>query len=795
MNWLQTWLDNRPCWQEYLLSFFFFLVLAIVFLWKAVLVPGNEFLAADVVNFYPPNRSLSSNPEIHNSIVADNMMVYYPNHWQTWDAIQHGSWPRFNPYRLAGSPANGLSPGYFLLQLPGFLAAWVTGELATSFTVSAVFHLALAGSFMYLLLRSWKVSPVGSLLGGILWTFAQHQIVWLHFPAHLQSQLLIPLMLYCFDQLFERPNWWRSSVFGAVLGFWWTVGYQQATIYSLLLLGVYFWFRIWQGQYWKKITESMSRIGYFLGALLFFFLISGHSILGTAQTISSGIRGTQTASFAPDCDICSLQGIAESTALFLQPNWFGNHVAHPYSGPRNLVEMGRYMTWLPFLMIAIGLWRYRKRSRAVFFTTVAAVAFGIMEGVPLLSDAFYAIPFLQLGQPSRLITVVLLGTVLATALWFDDVIKWLLETKFRSFKFFIGVSATIAVGLLVLLFWWQPTSLQDIYTALQWWFPFFEATDGRFFILQAVTIPILMAVYLGWFFFSKNKFVSATMAQVILLGIVTAELFFFLIPFNTTVAGETILPETEMSSLLDELNSGTGGRVLPVGQIFLPNSNVAYEIPLLTGYSTVIDQGFYDQLQNSNSEFSSTYNGYVTLGPETAAFTDTLNVRYLVSQEPQSLESTTLLAEANNLYLYEITTAAPHVTVENGSVENIQYWRDGVTGWIETQEATTLRFAERFYPGWELVLETTGQKLEPKSSQFNTLQFNIPKTESTFSLQYRPDYSFRFLAISGWMLVGSLSLLRYWRSKDNSVLFFIAFSIVMSIITALPLFLTSRIPL
>lgn len=801
MKRLREFLTSLTIWHEVLIAFVSSAVFASLFLAPAVFQPNTELIAADVVNFYPPNRSLQDSPSIDNSIVADNMMIYYPRHWQTWDAVRKGNWPTYDPYSLLGRGSGGLPAGYVLVQLPGFLTAYLTGELATSFTVNAVFHLAITGSLMYLLLRHWKASRTAAALGSVIWMFAQHQIVWLHFPAHLQAQMLIPLVLYLFDRLFDRGDWWRAVWFGSILAFWWTLGYNQVMLYFFLFMGAYFWFRVWLDERWRQPIALSKTIGLFVAALVIFLALGGYTALNQANAIQSGIRGTQTAQHTPDCRVCTLSGFAESVSLFIQPKLLGDHVNHAYNGLKNLVETGRYMTWWPLIVPVVGIWNFRSSPNgrlATFLTTVAIFTFLLMEGAPGLSDLMYAVPLLELGQATRLITIVLFAATAAMALCLDEFLEWVIDFKIKlSRRSIIAGVTTILVSLAVLFILWKPSSLQDFYTVVQWWFPAFDDIDARFFLLQLATVPLLVSIYTAWILGWRRvqQGTQQTALKLLLLGLVFVELWFFQHDFNTYSPRSEVLPETEIQRELRSRITETGSTILPVGSVFLPNSHIPYQLPIVSGYSTSIPQDLFDQLQQYNPGLSSTYNGYVTLGPSINEFTDAFGVKYVLSEDELQNERLSLIMQENDVYLYEVLDSPDWLSLSDGELSELQYWRDGVTGSITASAGAELRFAEPYSERWRLHI--SDKVLHPEGSAFNTIVFILEDDiqQSVFNLTYQVSYARWLVSLALWMIVFLFAFYHFQMKRDRSSVLLLLLSLYFIAYSLLPFILTNRIAL
>jgi heme/copper-type cytochrome/quinol oxidase subunit 2 len=879
---------------EYLTVAILFFVLAGVFLGLPLRLAQNTglaFVAADTVSFYPPFRAAyvnehGSDPLVHNSIIADNMMVYYSAYWSMYEHLLAQSDGGYNPYNFAGRAGSG--PGGVSLILVGLpmLLAHALGEFSLLFTFEAIQNLTLAGIGMYVLLRWWKISIPSALTVSIMWMFAQHQFVWLQFPAHLRAQLFIPLILLLFERAFYRPTLWRLAQFGTVLGLTWSIGYTQITSYVLLFLGVYFWFLMFlryrhnMGVFGsenrakkanrgrskhisavEKFTKSIAcytpigwRIVGFGLAICLLLGLGGLSVLRQAEGISTSIRGEQTTQHLPPCMVCSIQGLAESVALFVQPNVLGNHVQHPYSGFKNMVETGRYMTWWPFFIIAGGLWlQFRnpkwlskmtplQRAKSLFFVSFATVVYLLMQGTPGLTHAFYAVPYLNLGQATRMITLVLFCSLLATALWFDHVLNWFAAVKFQKKTRRNILTLAAAVGLttgLVLGFvgfdsdWQIAQALTIMYGLVQWIFPFMTDLDARFFLIQAVTIPVLAFVYITWLHFwrrygaskrSKKQSPSvSTRVDVrkaltyVLPVLIFIELLVFAYPFQSFSKTEQVLPPTELTSWLQQNTQEY--RLLPSDTVYLPNINSVFNLKSISGYSTGIPRWYMDWVDSSFSEYNTTYNGYLQLPAERNGMVDQLATKYVLlearGQEPVDLSGLDHVITLNDVHVYQNTRVWPrvwwtprlcdptHCKLEYDAEQDVEisaenWYRDGFTGSLNTDQHGTLVVSNIFSDNWKFISENEGiddvyQTFQPFPVNERLTGFLLPQGSYEYSVEYVS------ISVLLWLQPLLLSLLVLWACirwyifRDPESVLFAVVIVLFLIAVTIPLFFTQRI--
>lgn len=363
-RWVPQWLQES--WYVFLL----FLGLAALFVWLPIRPVDTTMFPGDISTFYAPQKSVAEEVRTRNSILADAIMVYAPRHTFMWKHLQAASYGTYDPYVLGGRPA-GLNWYYISLQLPG----WILGGVIDAFLINTLWQTALGAVFFYWLIRDWPVgresekppSRFAALAGAIIWLFGQHQIVWYMFPAHLHTQVLFPFVLWAFRRLWYTSSQWLIFGFLPLLYFVWSSGYTQGVIYLLLMLGLYFWYLVWQEKTYSRIPALIKKLVSFAIPVGIFVAILAPGLLNWTTKLESGIRGEQSGDHTPTCELCTLDGAAKSIAGFVQPDILGNTYQFSYFGEKNIVEYGRYMSLLPWLLL-VGAWLTKTwRKDATFF--------------------------------------------------------------------------------------------------------------------------------------------------------------------------------------------------------------------------------------------------------------------------------------------------------------------------------------------------------------------------------------------------------------------------------------------
>src|ERR1700677_346325 len=159
---------------RHLLSILIIALLAL--LWFSPLFMGKSFSAVPgyEANVYPWAATSNKAAFFPQS---DQAALNSP--WQSYLArsVKDGSIPYWNSESFAGQPL--YSDGSTTLYYPPRLALAATVSPTTAHNVLSVFHVALAGIFMYWLLVDLELSPLAALFGAVAWMFGSFTLGWL----------------------------------------------------------------------------------------------------------------------------------------------------------------------------------------------------------------------------------------------------------------------------------------------------------------------------------------------------------------------------------------------------------------------------------------------------------------------------------------------------------------------------------------------------------------------------------------------------------------------------------------
>src|SRR3990172_5452615 len=134
----------------------------------------------------------------------DLLTYFYPYKEAAALAFREGRLPLWNPYLFTGVPflANPQTALFYPLNLPGYL---LSAPLAVKYSV--IFHVFLAGAFMYAFARSsLALGRPGALVAAFTFMFGGFLTQQVGHINQLNAAVWLPLLLLLFDLARQRPQ-------------------------------------------------------------------------------------------------------------------------------------------------------------------------------------------------------------------------------------------------------------------------------------------------------------------------------------------------------------------------------------------------------------------------------------------------------------------------------------------------------------------------------------------------------------------------------------------------------------
>jgi hypothetical protein len=354
------------------------------------------------------------------------------------DALDRGIYPLWTPYIFSGMPSYASLSSMPRVNIIDSVINNTLLILSDNDFIRIFLNIALLGVLMFLLLRRYKLSNGVALFGALaIVLIPQFTAFGVH--AHntkLLSLVLIPLILYLIDQLFEKKNLLFLALTALALGFQLFRAHIQVCYYTYMLIGFYFLFyavfEYEQTQKWSSILKSG---GLLAGAIVIALALSSVISLSIYEYSHYSIRGGGPAG-GLDFDYATGWSFSPlETLTFLVPGFVG-FGGQSYWGPMTMNDYPLYFSVL--VLFLAGFAFILKRNRLVWLFSFVAlfsliVSFG--RNFPLLyKPMFNWLPFFnKLRIPSMIHILIAISMVILAAIGIQGIIE-LFNQKDKKLK-------------------------------------------------------------------------------------------------------------------------------------------------------------------------------------------------------------------------------------------------------------------------------------------------------------------------------------------------------------------------
>ncbi len=612
-------------------------LLAIILVTTAFLAPalrpGFTLLPLQHVSRLLPWSEYIDAP-MQNRVIGDPFFAFYPRRLFFTEAIRNGELPFWNPYVLGGYPAVGDTNSQTFYPF-NWVAALLVSP-ARSFALLAWFHLSLTGAFMFAMLRSHRLRRISSLLGAVTWMLSAIMVVWLEHPHRLSSFAWLPGVFWLFKLGLERRRFLFSVLAGLLLALMFLGGQPQYAGLGGLLLAAYALAcsvgpagdqRQWR---WWPLASLVivAVIGVGVGSL---------QLLPTYEFVSQSHRQTR------DIEVWFRQTLPlGQLGTLWMPDFYGSADAtrYRYWGPLNQVEYAFYYGAIPFLLSLIAPFVSQKKRLAWLWGAIVVATILVAIGSPLTHLA-KLVPGMSYFSLHRMMShIPFLGSWLA-ALALDG-----LARRPRAAWPIIGlVVAVMATGGLLYNF------RLDIQTH---WAGIGPHLLRQGMVLAAGAICLLLLA---------RRHRLALVAVLLLSG---GEMFTWGFTFNAVSDLDLLYPKNEITDRLLQ-DKGLyrvlalrhdqpifGENVLSVFHIGAPDGYLAMTLRTHKELMYTIDPYYEDERRR----FVGPHINLIVVQDWDRRFS-LLNVKYVLSTQPQEAPELGLLATLQGVHIYENLDVLP----------------------------------------------------------------------------------------------------------------------------------------
>lgn len=531
--------------QKY--PFFFFLIFFLIFFRKVFFLGLLPIPSDMLVSFYFPFSSggFSGYSEwtTRKGLIADDAIrQQYP--WKVFASREwmKGNVPLWNPYAFSGYPqAANLQTGAFY----PFNIFFVFLDPKIAWTFLLMLGQILSALFMYLFLKSQKLSSVSAVFGSLIFLGMTFELLWFEQMIISHTTLWLPLVLLSTQKIYEKKYKW--IIIGALsLSLSLLAGYAQTTLFVYIISSFF---------YIYKLVFSKNRISFLIiGLSLFFFslLISSIQLIPTLEIYFSSAREGLSSQ--------ELFGKFLATPRHLltlfSSDFFGNPATENFWGDQ-YQDFNLFFGLISLCIALTGIINIIKNkldfSLGKWFLILALTALLFSFSTPLsYLPLKLNIPILSTGVPARFIFIFQFSFCIVCAISLDKILK--IDRKKLNLSPVLFMSIITLLLLLVLFIYSKQTTNIVLAKNLN-------------IAVRNLTFSLFLLFFglIGLFFIKINKTLWGLSLILIFTGIEFLYLANKYLPFSKK---DYLFPEHPLFTFLQEkkdINRFWGGGISYVG--------------------------------------------------------------------------------------------------------------------------------------------------------------------------------------------------------------------------------------
>jgi len=686
---------------------------------------------------------------------CDNLLINIPAKMFWVKNILSGTIPFWNPYLFSGTPflsdinLSTFSPGnilYFFL------------DPFQALTISMLAHLFIAGIGTYWMSKQLGFQRVEATLVSIIFTFSGTMITYLGNAPMIQVVAFFPLIFGFWVRYIRTSS--KGSLTGvvvmSVLQFF--SGHVQLTFYTYLFVSLYALVFL-KGSLFRKIWQ--------IGGITFLFaMISGVQLFPflefAIRTTRIG-KGFTYASF----------GALPITAIvrFIFPTVTGTIVSGTDWWQGGSVY--GYVGLIPMLLALSSL--YKAKKRELFFGIVGVVAFIAAFGsvTPVFRVLYTLIPGLGLFRvPSHLLLISTFCLALLAGGGYEHLRQTVSAVNLKRLGhvlFFASLSSFILWmvlrfgGIQVLLDYFMRINNEKIHAKISTY-----GMDVVKIILNNLSWNVLL-ISIELFILDIVLRFKKKNALIILAAMVFIDLFLLArtnllsVPISTMNAwrheqqdtaatlltyitpGYRVYVHPSLYSSIYKRSAGVNSFELETKwqlQSFRPNLLNNYDIQLVDGYASMIDQQNQDFFGVKAEDPTG-----ITIPDSALNLLKQIGVRYILLRDSKNVENTLLSSSLRPVWsngtiaLYELPEAKPIVGYEDDGTKALQYqWINDHTIEIafSDEKERNISINQMNYPGWNATMD--GKPIPIQSVHSVLQQLSIPSGDHSIILTFVPRF-------------------------------------------------------
>jgi hypothetical protein len=412
------------------------LLLLPVFLSPDTIVGGERFMAHDIIQW-------------RAGAEAD---IQYRN--------ETGTEPLWSPSMFSGMPAYFVNYARSVPHLDSVLSS----SLSIIYPAFP-YWVILLGSYVLFTLMGF--SSLSALLGAIFIGFTTYIpiIIGAGHNAKFYAFSYIPWLLsgYLLLTKYRRPLL-GFFVFALVMNFELRAGHPQVTYYFMFVLAIWWGFDTWEA--WKEqvMPEWLKKTSLIVAAGVFAFICNVQPYASiyeyTPYSIRGGSQVGETSGLGIDYAMAWSQGWFELSTLIVPEIMGGSSNEGTYWGDKTFTSGPHYLGAIAFLLMLIGLFRSKNRTRWVFFSAgVLTMLFSLGSNFSAFNYLFFNyMPFYNKFRAPEMWLMVTTFSFSVVAVFGIGALHELYREKIRKSSA-LYLPAGLAAGVVLILLFVSMTSL------------------------------------------------------------------------------------------------------------------------------------------------------------------------------------------------------------------------------------------------------------------------------------------------------------------------------------------------
>ncbi len=759
-----------------------------VFVFREVPIPG-DFIVGVYYPWLDYKWGYPAGVPVKNPITADIPSFIYPMQTFAIDILKSGKLPLWNPLILTGTPllANFQSAPFSPLNILYFLM-----DKLSAWTFQIILQHFFALIFTYFLLRSWKVSKIGSLLGGVVFAFSGFNLIWSEWNGHTLSAAFIPLILFFEDNWFSKGKIRYAIGLSIVLCFQILSGYPQVVLYTIVAALLLMVVRFFQNP--KKLF--VVKVG-ILGIFAIFGLgLSAFQILPGVELLKYSQRVIENHPF----DWAFLPW--EKTITFIASDFFGNHSTKNYWGPQDYTSNTGYVGVVAFMLSFLAIVLIRKRE--VLYCFILSILALMLSFPTFLSIFLWKSGFLGLNAAAAHRALVLFNLALAllAGFGFDSLLLKKVKSRYKILSILVTLSLLFGFLFYSYVIRGKLVFGQSVFAIAE----------------RNIILPVVVFIITSFIFFVKPRF------RLILLFLCLAELFYFGWKFTPFSVRRIVFPTT---SVIDFLTSQTGPYRTTGDKVIPMNMRMSYGLESPEGYDAVYTVTIAKLLSaiNDDSAFTKFSGRYGYVDREDSRLLDLMNVKYFLaikenkshSPDPSGelpqiykeakfskvfedktvaiLENKNVMPRAFMVYNWEISNneedtlskllsssyplgnkiiledkisinSITNAKLSKNSVKYLEYGTQDSKLLVETDKDGLLFVSDSYFPGWHAYVDGIEVKIHKADFAFRAIEVSKGKHEVVMTYKPESFYLGLKVALATFIILVIIGLsLSIWRKK------------------------------